>query len=154
MFSYPPSSPDLVPVHYFLSPKLQTATKGMRFEVISSLQQTVIRELKTIQEDTSSRTSCSVYMSDVNVVPKEAGTILSYGINKYFYITSVFFGPMLENLIVTKASVLVGIMLCSLVKDSQYFRGSLSHARKQHEAGSNLLFSPKEGGSVVLHWTA
>jgi hypothetical protein len=57
--------------------------KGTRFEAVSSIQQTVTRELKAIREDSflghSIRCTC-----DVNVVRKRAGTILSDGINKYF----------------------------------------------------------------------
>jgi hypothetical protein len=57
--------------------------KGMKFEAASSIQQTVTRELKAIWEKAffSDMIHC---MSDVNVVHKEAGTIMSDGIDKYF----------------------------------------------------------------------
>jgi hypothetical protein len=48
VLSHPPYSPDLGPVDLFLFPKLKTAMKGMKFEAVSSIQQTVTRELKVI----------------------------------------------------------------------------------------------------------
>lgn len=46
--------------------------KVTRFEAVSSIQQTLTREEASIR--------C---VSDVNVVQKQAGTVLSDGINKY-----------------------------------------------------------------------
>jgi hypothetical protein len=57
--------------------------KGTRFEDVSSIQQTVTRELKAIWEEVFFRQSIR-WMSDVNVVQKWAGIILSDGINKHF----------------------------------------------------------------------
>jgi hypothetical protein len=67
----------------FLFPNLKITTKGTRFEVVSSIQQTVTREVKAIPE-AFSRTFNSC-MSDANV-RKWAGTTLNDGINKYFLI--------------------------------------------------------------------
>jgi hypothetical protein len=86
----------------FLFPKLKTAMKRTRFKAVSSIQQTLTRELKTIQKEAFSR--C---MNDVNVVWKGVGTILSDGINKYFvsfwcgFMASVreFVGPCICNVI-------------------------------------------------------
>jgi hypothetical protein len=52
--------------------------KGMRFEAVSSIQQTVTRGMKLFLRHLS---HC---MGDVGIVSKRAGTILSHGINKHF----------------------------------------------------------------------
>jgi hypothetical protein len=41
--------------------KLETAMKGMRFEVVSLIQQTVTRELKAIREEVFSEALDSLY---------------------------------------------------------------------------------------------
>jgi hypothetical protein len=71
--------------------------KGTRFEDVSSIQQTVMRELKAIMEEAFSWAFDSLY-ERVNGVRKQAGTILSDGINKYFL---SFLWPQFGNLIVT-----------------------------------------------------
>jgi hypothetical protein len=59
--------------------------KGTRFKAVSSIQQTMMRELKVIREEAFFGGHSIHCMSDVNVVRKqgEGGTILSDGINKY-----------------------------------------------------------------------
>ena len=47
---HPPYSPDLVPAHFFLFPKLKTTLKGHHFQTIEEIQENVIRELRTITE--------------------------------------------------------------------------------------------------------
>jgi hypothetical protein len=42
--------------------KLKTAMKGMRFEAVSSIQQTVMRELKAIREEVFSQALDSLYV--------------------------------------------------------------------------------------------
>jgi transposase-like protein len=64
--------------------------KGTRFEAISSIQQTVTRELKAIWEEAFSRAFDSLY-DDAKVMRKRAGTIQSDGINKYFLYFFVWF---------------------------------------------------------------
>jgi hypothetical protein len=65
VLSHPPYSPDLVPADFLLFPKLKIVMKGMRFEAVSFIQQTV-----AIWEET-----------------------LSDGINKYFlFFCGVFYG--------------------------------------------------------------
>jgi histone-lysine N-methyltransferase SETMAR len=49
VLSHPYYSPDLAPTDYFLFPKLKIPMKGTRFEAVSSIQQTVTRELKAIR---------------------------------------------------------------------------------------------------------
>jgi hypothetical protein len=61
MLSQPPYPPDLAPVDFFLFPKLKIAKKGTEFEAASSIQQTVTRELKAIQEEAFSRSFDSLY---------------------------------------------------------------------------------------------
>jgi hypothetical protein len=51
VLSHPPYSPDLVLDDFFLFPKLKIGMKGTRFEAVSSIQQTVTRELKAIREE-------------------------------------------------------------------------------------------------------
>jgi hypothetical protein len=46
---------------FFLLPKLKIALKGTRFEAVSSIQQTVTRELKVIREEPFSRAFDSLY---------------------------------------------------------------------------------------------
>jgi hypothetical protein len=59
--------------------------KGVRFEAVSSIQQTVTRELKSIREET-------IFQAfDLSHKPYKRcadgyGYVLSYGINKYFFI--------------------------------------------------------------------
>jgi hypothetical protein len=48
VLSHTSYSPDLAPADSFLFPKLKIAMKGTRFEAVSSIQQTVIQELKAI----------------------------------------------------------------------------------------------------------
>jgi hypothetical protein len=67
----------------FLFPKSKIAMKGTRFEIVSSILQTLTRELKAIREEAFSGTS-NRCMSDLNVVRKRARTMLSDGINEYF----------------------------------------------------------------------
>jgi hypothetical protein len=57
--------------------------QGTRFEAVSSIQESVTRELKAIREEAFSR--AFDLLCDVNVVRKRAGTILSDGINKCFF---------------------------------------------------------------------
>jgi hypothetical protein len=61
MSSHLPYSPDLASVDLFLFPKLKISMKGTRFEVVSSIQQTVTRELKAIREQAFSRAFDSLY---------------------------------------------------------------------------------------------
>jgi hypothetical protein len=50
-----------------LFPKLKTAMKGTRFKAVSSIQQTVMRELKVIQEEAFFQ-AFDLFMSNVNTV--------------------------------------------------------------------------------------
>jgi hypothetical protein len=61
VLSHPPYSRDLVPADFFLFPKLKTAMKGMKFEALSSIQQTVTMELKAIREEAFAQTFDSLY---------------------------------------------------------------------------------------------
>jgi hypothetical protein len=61
VLSHPPYSPDLVPADSLLFPKLKIVMKGMRFKAVSLIQQTVMRELKAIQEEVFSRALDSLY---------------------------------------------------------------------------------------------
>jgi transposase len=61
MLSNPPYSPDLAPADFFVFSKLKIAMKGTRFEAVSSIQQTVTRELKAIGEEAFSRAFDSLY---------------------------------------------------------------------------------------------
>jgi hypothetical protein len=61
VLSHPPYSPDLVPAYFFLFPELKIAMKGASFEAVSSIQQTVMRELKVIREEVFSRAFDAVY---------------------------------------------------------------------------------------------
>jgi hypothetical protein len=54
-------SPDISPADFVLFPKLKITTKGTRFEAVSSIQQTVTRELKAMREDAFSRAFDSLY---------------------------------------------------------------------------------------------
>lgn len=60
--------------------------KRTRYETVSSIQETVTRDLKGIQEEVSS------LAFHVNIVPKLEGTILNDDINKYFYHFCIFYG--------------------------------------------------------------
>jgi histone-lysine N-methyltransferase SETMAR len=51
VLSHPPYLPDLAPADFFLFPKLKIAINGTRFEAISSLQQTVTRQLTATREE-------------------------------------------------------------------------------------------------------
>lgn len=64
--------------------------KGTRFGSVSPIQQTVTTELKALREEPFSRVSIRC-MSDVNIMPKEAGTILSDCNNKYFIFFVCFY---------------------------------------------------------------
>jgi hypothetical protein len=75
--------PNLTLVDLFLFSKLKIAMKGMRFEAVSLIQQTVMKELKAIWEEAFLGHSIHC-MSNVNIAQKWAGIILSDGINKYF----------------------------------------------------------------------
>jgi hypothetical protein len=48
-------------VTFFLFPKLKIAMKGTRFEAVSSIQQTVMREVKAIREEAFSWAFNSLY---------------------------------------------------------------------------------------------
>jgi hypothetical protein len=88
----------------------------MRFEAVSSTQQTVTIELKAKREEAFLRHSI-LCMRDVNIVRKRAGTILSDGINKY--LLSFLYGflwPQFGNLIVT----LYTLMCCCLQRLLNY----------------------------------
>jgi hypothetical protein len=61
VLSHPPYSPDLAPADFYLFPKLKIATEGMRFKAVSSIQETVMRELKMIWEEAFSRAFCLLY---------------------------------------------------------------------------------------------
>jgi transposase len=61
MLSHPHYSPHLAPADYFLFSKLKIAMKGTRFEAVSSIQQTVTRELKAIREAAFSWAFDSLY---------------------------------------------------------------------------------------------
>jgi hypothetical protein len=75
--------------------------KRTRFDAVSSIQQTVTRELKAIWEEAFTLYSIRC-MSDINIVRKRTGTILSDGINKYFsYFLYRFLCPQFGNLLVT-----------------------------------------------------
>jgi len=47
---HPPNSSDLVPVDFFLFPKLKTTLKGRRFQTIEEIKKNAIRELLAITE--------------------------------------------------------------------------------------------------------
>jgi hypothetical protein len=49
--SHPPYSLDLALADFFLYPKLKIVMKGIIFYAVSSIQQTVTRELKAIQKE-------------------------------------------------------------------------------------------------------
>jgi hypothetical protein len=83
VLSHPPYSPDLAPADFFLFPNLKITMKGTRFEAVSSIQQTVSRDLKAIREEAFFGHS-SRCMGDVNVVRKRAGTIMSDSINTFY----------------------------------------------------------------------
>jgi hypothetical protein len=70
---HPPYSPDLAPANFLLFPKLKIATKLTRFEAVSSIQQTVTKELKAIWEEACSRSFDSFYERY-----KRSGTYLSH----------------------------------------------------------------------------
>jgi hypothetical protein len=60
VLSHPPYSV-ILSLLSFLFSKLKIATKGTRFEAVSSIQQTVTRELKAIREEAVSRSFDSLY---------------------------------------------------------------------------------------------
>jgi hypothetical protein len=61
VLSHPSCSHDLVLADIFLFSKLKIAMKGTRFKAVSSLQQTMTRELKAIREEAFSREFDSLY---------------------------------------------------------------------------------------------
>jgi hypothetical protein len=61
VLSHPPYSPNLAPTDFSLFPELKIVVKGMRFEAASSIQQTVMRELKAIRKEASSWAFNSLY---------------------------------------------------------------------------------------------
>jgi hypothetical protein len=61
VLSHPPYYSDLAPADLFQFPKLKIAMKGMRFEAVSMIQQTVTRELKAIKEQAFSQAFDSLY---------------------------------------------------------------------------------------------
>jgi hypothetical protein len=61
VLSHPPYSPVLAPADFLLFPKLKITMTGVRFEAVSSMQQTVTRELKDILEESFSRAFDSLY---------------------------------------------------------------------------------------------
>jgi hypothetical protein len=61
VLSHPSHSPDLARADFFLFPKLKIAMKVTRFEAVSSIQQTVTRELKAIREEAFSWAFHSLY---------------------------------------------------------------------------------------------
>jgi hypothetical protein len=61
LLSHPPYSPDLEAADFFLFPKLKIAIKGTRLGVVSSIQQTVTRELEAIREEALSRAFGSLH---------------------------------------------------------------------------------------------
>jgi hypothetical protein len=61
VLSHPTYSLDIAPANFFLFPKLKIVMNGTRFGAVSSIQQTVIRELKAIQEEAFSRAYDSLY---------------------------------------------------------------------------------------------
>jgi hypothetical protein len=82
MLFHPPYPLDLAPgdLFYFLTLKIEI--KGSRFEAVSSILQTVARELKAIQKKSFLVNSVR-YMSDANIVLKRVAAILTDGIDKY-----------------------------------------------------------------------
>jgi deoxyribose-phosphate aldolase len=50
VLSHPPYTPDLAPADFFIS-LIKNCDERMRFEAVSSIQQTVTRELKAIREE-------------------------------------------------------------------------------------------------------
>jgi hypothetical protein len=97
VLSHPPYFPHSVLADFLLLPKLKIAMKGTRFKAVSSIQQTVMTELKAIWEEAFSRAFVRC-MSDVNIARKWAGTILSHGINKYFLSFFVVFMASVREL--------------------------------------------------------
>jgi hypothetical protein len=61
VLSHPPYSPNLFPADFFLFPKLKITKEWTRFEAVSSIQQTVTRELKATREEAFSRAFDSLY---------------------------------------------------------------------------------------------
>jgi hypothetical protein len=78
MLSHSPYSPDLVRIA-FLFIKLRMAMGRPRLEGFSSIQQTLMRQYEK-KHFLRHSADC---MSNVYVVPKQSGTILSDGINKH-----------------------------------------------------------------------
>jgi hypothetical protein len=71
--------------------------KGVRFEAVSSIQQTVTRELKAIREEAFSRAFYSSY-ERCKRCAEAGGTILSVSINKYLYYLCGFFMTSVREL--------------------------------------------------------
>jgi hypothetical protein len=92
--------PHVIPADLFLFPELKISMKGMRFEAVSSVQQTVTRELRRYGKKRFLG-HLILCMSDVNVVRKQAGIILSDGINIFLSFLCGFLWPQFGNLLVT-----------------------------------------------------
>jgi hypothetical protein len=58
---HPPYCPDLAQADFFLFPKLKIEMKWTRFDAVSSIQQTVTRELKTMRKEAFSPSFESLY---------------------------------------------------------------------------------------------
>jgi hypothetical protein len=90
VLSHPSYSPDLAPADFFLFPKLKIAMKGPRFEAVSLVQQTVMRELKAIPEEALSWAFDSLHKRCTRCA--EVGRdYMSDGINIYFLSFCVVF---------------------------------------------------------------
>jgi hypothetical protein len=61
MLTHPSSSTKLELADFFLLPKLKIVMKGTRFKTVSSIQQTVTRELKVIREEAFSQAFDSLH---------------------------------------------------------------------------------------------
>jgi hypothetical protein len=61
VLSHSPYSTDIAPANFSIFPKLNIAMNGTRFEAVSSIQQTVMRELKTAWEWAFSQAFNSLY---------------------------------------------------------------------------------------------
>jgi hypothetical protein len=90
VLSQPPYSPDLARADLFVFLKLQIAMKGTRFEAVSSVQQTVTRELKAIREEAFSRALDSLY-ERCKLCAEAGGDYTESCINKFFFLFCVVF---------------------------------------------------------------
>jgi hypothetical protein len=96
VLSHPPCSPNLVSADLFLFSELKNVMEGMRFKAVSSIQQTVTRELKAIREEAFSRAFDSLY-EQCKRYAESAGTILSDGINKIVYLFLCVFMDLVQE---------------------------------------------------------